>query len=95
VTAATQPHARKILQVLIDAGNVVRVDGDMYFHRMALDELIAKLRAHAEKGTADRSIDVGAFKELAGVSRKHAIPLLEYLDRQNITRRAGDKRIIL
>jgi selenocysteine-specific elongation factor len=35
------------------------------------------------------------FKELAGVSRKYAIPLLEYLDRERITRRAGDKRIIL
>ncbi|HYK22047.1 MAG TPA: SelB C-terminal domain-containing protein [Pyrinomonadaceae bacterium] len=39
-------------------------------------------------------IDVAAFKDLAGVSRKYAIPLLEYLDREQITRRGGDKRII-
>jgi selenocysteine-specific elongation factor len=95
VTAATQPHARKILQVLIDAGSMVRVEGDMYFHRTALDELIGKLRGFAEKTETNRAIDVPAFKELAGISRKYAIPLLEYLDRERITRREGDRRIIL
>jgi selenocysteine-specific elongation factor len=40
-------------------------------------------------------IDVAAFKELAHVSRKYAIPLLEYLDRERVTRRAGDRRLIL
>ena len=40
-------------------------------------------------------IDVGKFKELTGVTRKYAIPLLEYLDRQRVTRRVGDAREIL
>ena len=35
------------------------------------------------------------FKNLVGVSRKYAIPLLEYLDRERVTRRAGDERILL
>ena len=61
---------------------------------MALDELVAKLRAHAQR-TSDRAIDVGAFKDLAGISRKYAIPLLEYLDRQRVTRREGERRVIL
>lgn len=95
VAASAQAHGRKLLQVLIDAGSLVRVDGEMFFHRGALNDLIKKLRAHAEKAAADRGIDVPAFKELAGISRKYAIPLLEYLDRQRITRREGDKRIIL
>jgi selenocysteine-specific elongation factor len=95
VAASEQAHGRKLLQVLIDAGSLVRVDGEMFFHREALDELIAKLRTLAERNPADRSIDVASFKTLAGVSRKHAIPLLEYLDRMRITRREGDKRIIL
>jgi selenocysteine-specific elongation factor len=38
---------------------------------------------------------VAAFKELAGVSRKYAIPLLEYLDRNGVTRRDGDERIMI
>jgi selenocysteine-specific elongation factor len=95
VSASAQAQGRKLLQVLIDAGSLVRVDGEMFLHREALDELIAKLRAVAEKGAADRAIDVAAFKELTGISRKYAIPLLEYLDRQRVTRREGDKRIIL
>jgi selenocysteine-specific elongation factor len=41
------------------------------------------------------NIDVGRFKELTGVSRKYAIPLLEYLDRERVTRRVGNERIIL
>jgi len=66
----------------------------MFFHRQALDDLIRKLRAHASRNS-DRAIDVAAFKELAGISRKYAIPLLEYLDRQHVTRREGDQRVIL
>jgi selenocysteine-specific elongation factor len=91
---SNQPHARKILQLLIDSGDLVKVHGDMFFPRAALDELIEKLRSHAAK-TADRAIDVGAFKDLAGISRKYAIPLLEYFDRQRVTRREGERRIIL
>ena len=40
-------------------------------------------------------IDVAKFKEMTGVSRKYAIPLLEYLDRERVTRRVGDAREIL
>ncbi len=94
IRAAAQAHGRKVLQLLIDAGVLVRVAGEMFFHRSALDELIRKLRAHAARGS-DRSIDVAAFKELAGISRKYAIPLLEYFDRQRVTRREGDRRVIL
>jgi selenocysteine-specific elongation factor len=94
ISGVAQAHGRKILQLLIDSGVLVRVAGEMFFHRSALDDLIRKLRAHAARGP-DRSIDVPAFKELAGISRKYAIPLLEYLDRQRVTRREGDRRVIL
>lgn len=89
---AKQAHGRKVLQLLIDAGTLIRVDGDMLFHRTSLAELIAKLRAKVKSGQA---IDVPAFKEMAGISRKYAIPLLEYLDRQRVTRREGDRRVVL
>ena len=39
--------------------------------------------------------NVAAFKEWTGVSRKYAIPLLEHLDREHVTRRDGDERIVL
>ena len=60
-----------------------------------LESLKARLRQYGETHEPDRLIDVGAFKDLAGVSRKYAIPLLEYFDRERVTRRAGDKRLIL
>ena len=95
VAPANRAHARKILQLLIDGGELVPVQPQLFFHRQALDELTGKLRAYASAHEPDRAIDVAAFKELARVSRKYAIPLLEFLDRQRVTRRAGDKRVIL
>ncbi|HMG72666.1 MAG TPA: selenocysteine-specific translation elongation factor [Pyrinomonadaceae bacterium] len=85
-------QGRKILQLLIDSGLLVKVHGEMFFHRAALDDLIKKVRAH---GAQHQAIDVAAFKDLAGISRKYAIPLLEYLDRQRVTRREGDRRVVL
>ena len=52
------------------------------------------LALKASAGDAAR-IDVATFKERFGVSRKFAIPLLEYLDRERLTRRMGDSRVIL
>jgi len=86
--------ARRIFQLMIDAGEVVKVTDEFYVSRGAIDDLTARLRGLAST-TADRLIDVAAFKDLAGISRKHAIPLLEYFDREKITRRAGDKRLVL
>ncbi|MDQ3134605.1 MAG: SelB C-terminal domain-containing protein, partial [Acidobacteriota bacterium] len=88
-------HARRILQLLLDAGALVRVSAELYFHRHALDQLIRDVRDYGAQHTPERLIDVSAFKDLAGISRKYAIPLLEYLDRERVTRRAGDRRLIL
>ncbi len=88
-------HVRKILQLLIDSGTLKRVREDLFFHRRSLETLIKQLRDYAAQHEPQRLIDVAAFKELSGVSRKYAIPLLEYFDRERITRRAGDKRLIL
>ena len=92
--ASTLPaaHVRKVLQTLLDGKEVVKVSEDFYFSRAAIDRLIGNLKAQAEKG--DRTIDVAKFKEMAGVSRKYAIPLLEYFDREKVTLRTGDTRAI-
>jgi selenocysteine-specific elongation factor len=93
--AVTREHARKILQLLIDSGALVRVTNDLLFHRDALARLVETLHEYGAQHEPERLIDVAAFKDLANVSRKYAIPLLEYLDRARITRRAGDRRLIL
>ncbi|HXJ14488.1 MAG TPA: selenocysteine-specific translation elongation factor [Candidatus Limnocylindrales bacterium] len=87
------PRAEKLLQILLREKVLVRVSVDLIFHRDALIALTALL-AHYKKSKGDR-ISVPAFKELTGITRKYAIPLLEYLDRQRQTRRAGDERVIL
>lgn len=95
VSATQRAHGRKILQRLIDNGTLVRVQGEMFIHLHALEQLKRLLSEYASKHEPERLIDVATFKDLAGVSRKYAIPLLEYLDRERMTRRAGDRRVIL
>ncbi|MEO7658615.1 MAG: selenocysteine-specific translation elongation factor [Pyrinomonadaceae bacterium] len=93
-TGFTVQDARKFFQLFLDSGEIVKVTDDFYFAKTSIDELSELIRQFAAK-TTDRLIDVAKFKELAGISRKYAIPLLEYYDRERITRRAGDKRLIL
>jgi selenocysteine-specific elongation factor len=86
-------RAEKLLQILLREKNLVRVTQDLIFHRDALAQLRERLSGY-KKAKGER-ISVPVFKELAGITRKYAIPLLEYLDRQRVTRRAGDERVIL
>jgi selenocysteine-specific elongation factor len=83
-------RARALLEVLLRAGNLVRVGEGLIFHASTLKDLRATLVSR--KGTR---FTVTEFKEWTGVSRKYAIPLLEYLDRQRVTRREGDSRVVL
>ena len=87
-------NVRRIFQLLIDSGEVVKISDEFYFHSTQIKDLKMKLAALRDART-DRTIDVAKFKELAGVSRKYAIPLLEYFDRAKVTVRSGDKRLIL
>ena len=93
-TKADQNHARKIFQLLLNSGEIVKITDEFYFERVEIDALIAKIKKFAEN-SADKLIDVPKFKDIAGISRKYAIPILEYFDREKLTRRAGDKRLIL
>ncbi|HEX8985925.1 MAG TPA: selenocysteine-specific translation elongation factor, partial [Bryobacteraceae bacterium] len=70
-------RARTLLQMLIRKRSLVKIGDDLVFHGAALDALRGKLAPH--KGSR---LSVAQFKDLAGVSRKYAIPLLEYLDRE-------------
>ncbi|PYP89607.1 MAG: selenocysteine-specific translation elongation factor [Blastocatellia bacterium AA13] len=84
--------ARKLFTLAASEGLVTKI-GDMVFDVEALGRL--KSLVQARKSVSNR-IDVAVFKEITGgLSRKHAIPLLEYLDRQRITRRVGNEREIL
>lgn len=86
-------RAERLLQILLREKHLVRVSPELIFHRKALSQLKERLAGY-KKFRGDR-ISVPVFKELTRVTRKYAIPLLEYLDREHVTRRAGDERVIL
>jgi selenocysteine-specific elongation factor len=84
--------ARKILQLMVKDQTVVKIAEGMLVDRAALQKLIDEVRALKP---AQTRFGVKEFKELTGLSRKFAVPLLEYLDTQRVTRRVGDERVIL
>ena len=85
-------RAQKIVTLLLREKLLIKVSDDLVFHRTALDQLRTSLAAQKAKAP---KINVAGFKDLTGVSRKYAIPLLEYLDRERVTKRVGDERVIL
>jgi selenocysteine-specific elongation factor len=85
-------RAQKIVTLLLRDKVLIKISEELVFHQIALVDLRQKIAALK---TSAPKIDVARFKEMTGVSRKYAIPLLEYLDRERITRRVGDERVIL
>jgi selenocysteine-specific elongation factor len=83
-------RARTLLQILLREKQLIRTSEDLVFHATAIDALKGLLA----KRKGER-FSVAEFKEWTGVSRKYAIPLLEWLDSQRLTRRDGDARIVL
>lgn len=93
-TGFTRDDARKFVQLFLDSGEIVKVSEEFYFLKTEISKLAERLKQFAV-AKSDRSIDMAEFKDLAGVSRKYAIPLIEYFDRERVTVRRSDKRIIL
>jgi selenocysteine-specific elongation factor len=85
-------RSQQLVTLLLRQGTLVKLADDLVFHHTALETLRVQVRGMK---TTTPSINVAKFKDLVGVSRKYAIPLLEYLDRERVTRRNGDERIIL
>lgn len=91
--ALDSTRAAKLLQLLVREKTLVKVTEEMVFHASALKKLALLLTAYKQEH--GQQLPIAAFKDLAGVSRKYAIPLLEYADRAGLTRRSGNDRVIL
>jgi selenocysteine-specific elongation factor len=85
-------RAQKIVTLLLRDKILIKISEELVFHQSALLDLRHKIAALKN---STPTIDVAGFKDMTGVSRKYAIPLLEYLDRERVTRRVGDERVIL
>jgi selenocysteine-specific elongation factor len=85
----------RVVGLLLRQRTLVRV-GTLVFHERALQGLKAEVSALKRAASGETiTLDVAGFKERFRVTRKFAIPLLEYLDRERVTRRVGDVRVIL
>jgi selenocysteine-specific elongation factor len=82
----------RVSRVLLAGRLLERVGEDRLVRREDLDRLQADVRARWPAGS---HLDVGAFKEMTGLTRKFVIPLLEYLDRERVTRRSGNDRTVI
>ena len=85
------PLAERVLRVLVADGEVRRA-GDFLLHRETADALKDEIRRRFPPGS---KLDVAQVKDLTGLSRKYVIPLLEWLDREKVTRRSGADRTVL
>jgi selenocysteine-specific elongation factor len=81
----------ELFQVLAAERRLVRVKESLYFHAGALQDIQDRVLAHLRE---KREIGPGDVKDLLGVSRKYAIPLMEYLDTQRVTVRQGERRVL-
>jgi selenocysteine-specific elongation factor len=81
-------RARSLLQLLLRERKLIKINEELVFHAAAIEGLHGLLAGRAKFSVAD-------FKNWTGISRKYAIPLLEFLDREHVTRREGDSRIVL
>jgi selenocysteine-specific elongation factor len=87
----TGGEQHELFQLLLESRKLVRVKESLFFHSAALetiqDKLVALLRDRREIGPGD-------VKDLLGISRKYAIPLLEYFDARRVTMRVGERRVL-
>ena len=83
----------RIATLLVRRSELVRA-GDLLFHESAMKQLKSEIQSLKQSGVTD-TIDVASFKDRYNITRKYAIPLLEYLDRERVTKRVGDGRKIL
>jgi selenocysteine-specific elongation factor len=87
----SEGEIRGVITLLLREKTLVPIGiENLFMHQEAL----ARLRTEIST-LRGQMLDVARFKRMTGLSRKYAIPLLEYLDRQRITRKSGDQRLVL
>lgn len=90
-TGKPEKNVRDILERLVFEGKAVKVKGDMYFHKEAMEKLKGRIMEHLQ---SKKELTPADFKAMFDLSRKYTIPILEYLDEIKLTIRVGDKRVL-
>lgn len=87
----TARQAQPIFKLLVAEGSLVKIKEDLYYLSSVMDELRGKVRDHLQTHS---EITPGDFRDLSGISRKNGIALLEHFDKEQLTMRVGDKRVL-
>ena len=85
----TESVLKKILTIEINNNNLVIINGTLIFSKKNIENLINDIKKYF---TINDTMDIGAFKKVAGTTRKYAVPLLEYFDKCGLTYRQGNLR---
>jgi selenocysteine-specific elongation factor len=91
LAGASAADVGAVLKLLAADGSAVRVSPEIWFDGSALAALRTRLVEHLR---ARKEISTQEFKDLVGATRKHVIPLAEYFDREKVTLRVGEKRVL-
>jgi selenocysteine-specific elongation factor len=83
-------EAAAVFKLLQDEGRLVKIKDEMYYAADAAKSLVDKLTAWFRQGREE--MEPSDFRDLTGLSRKYSIPVLEWMDKEKITVRVGDKR---
>ena len=87
----TDKDAKDLLKLLADEGRTVRINDSLHFDKDIVEKIRGDLKKHLE---AKKEITMAEFRDLAGTSRKFAVPLMEYFDSQKLTQRIGEERVL-
>lgn len=90
-TGFPEKESQEILRLLLDDGTLVRVEGEIYYHKDILDEITQRIIGYLKE---HHELTVGDVKNLLQLSRKYTVPILTYLDAAGITIRKGDVRVL-
>ena len=80
-----------MFKLLVADGSLVKIKEDLYFLSEIMEELRAKVRAWFE---SHEEISPGDFRDITTISRKNGVALLEHFDKEQITMRVGEKRVL-
>ncbi len=86
----SQDQVSEVVSILLETGELIRVEDGLFFHRKNIDNAKSKL---ADFFKSNQSMTIGDFRKLLETSRKYAVPLVNYFDSLGITVRQGDVRV--
>ena len=85
-----ESQAQEVREFLFRQGTLIKITDELYFHATVFDQIKKLIKNYLQE---KKEISIGEARDLLNTSRKYVLPLFEYLDREHLTLRVGDKRV--